>query len=83
MSAFWLTGWLLYRSIISGERYMGVVFLWIWNQRISIGYMPKCVRLWVNQLAMFISIYTVCLGSVSGLYHIDQPETMFLCSYLC
>ena len=25
ISAFTVTGWLLYRSIISGERYMGVV----------------------------------------------------------
>ncbi len=30
MSAFWLMGWLLYRSIISGERYMGVVLRLIW-----------------------------------------------------
>ena len=29
ISAFTVTGWLLYRSIISGERYMGVVLRWI------------------------------------------------------
>ena len=30
-SAFIVTGWLLYKSIISGALYIGVVFLWIYE----------------------------------------------------